>query len=228
MTNTSLPTPSPVSNSKRNRRSLLSILAMIIAGVLIVVFVAIQLIPVNRVNPPVTSTIKWDSPQTEALAKRACMDCHSNETVWPWYSYVAPASWLIYYDVQRGRRQLNLDSLAAGIGESRGGNNAQSNDLAYRLGQYLAEGGQQRGPGGEGDFPRQGGGNANGQGFQPPAGEFRGGFNIADRLAEQIQQNRMPPANYLLIHANAKLTDAEKQQLIQGLQKTFGQASTTP
>ena len=65
---------------------------LVILGMLVVAFIAIQLIPASRTNPPVTTSLKWDSPQTEALARRACMDCHSNETVWPWYSYVAPAS----------------------------------------------------------------------------------------------------------------------------------------
>jgi len=39
---------------------------------------------------------------------RACMDCHSNQTVWPWYSYVAPMSWLVERDVRRGREEMNL------------------------------------------------------------------------------------------------------------------------
>ena len=50
----------------------------------------------------------WDSPQTRALAKRACFDCHSNATVWPWYSHIAPVSWLVQKDVNGGRRHLNF------------------------------------------------------------------------------------------------------------------------
>jgi hypothetical protein len=46
--------------------------------------------------------------QTRDLAKRACFDCHSNETVWPWYSNIAPVSWLVYHDVEEGRNQFNL------------------------------------------------------------------------------------------------------------------------
>ncbi len=42
------------------------------------------------------------------LLERACMDCHSNQTVWPWYSYVAPMSWLVEKDVQRGRERVNF------------------------------------------------------------------------------------------------------------------------
>jgi hypothetical protein len=45
---------------------------------------------------------------TRALAVRACYDCHSNETVWPWYSFVAPVSWLAQRDVDEGRRKLNF------------------------------------------------------------------------------------------------------------------------
>jgi hypothetical protein len=77
---------------------------------LVVVGLLIQLIPLpGRGNkPPVLSEPAWDSPQTRALAKRACFDCHSNETVWPWYSYVAPVSWLVYNDTMQGRSRLNF------------------------------------------------------------------------------------------------------------------------
>ena len=70
----------------------------------------IQLIPWpgRGNNPPVVAEPKWDSPQTAALVKRACYDCHSNETVWPWYSYVAPVSWLVYNDTMEGRSRLNF------------------------------------------------------------------------------------------------------------------------
>jgi hypothetical protein len=74
--------------------------------------VVIQLIPVWlwQSNPAPQSQPKWDSTQTQALAQRACFDCHSNQTTWPWYSYVAPASWLITRDVISGRRELNFDN----------------------------------------------------------------------------------------------------------------------
>jgi hypothetical protein len=70
----------------------------------------IQLVPFgwNHTNPPVVSEPNWDSPQTRALAKRACFDCHSNESVWPWYSNIAPVRWLVYNDVVQGRRRLNF------------------------------------------------------------------------------------------------------------------------
>jgi hypothetical protein len=59
-------------------------------------------------NPPVLQTIPWDSPETEHLVRTACFDCHSNETVWPWYSYIAPGSWLVLRDVNQGRDGMNF------------------------------------------------------------------------------------------------------------------------
>ncbi len=81
---------------------------LIFLGILVVSFAAIQLIPVSRTNPPVTSEPNWDSPETRALAQRACFDCHSNETQWPWYAYVAPVSWLVARDTVEGREELNF------------------------------------------------------------------------------------------------------------------------
>ncbi len=77
----------------------------------LVLFGLAQLVPVTRTNPPVVTQVTWDSPETEALFKRACADCHSNETVWPWYSYVAPVSWLVAHDVDEGRASLNISEL---------------------------------------------------------------------------------------------------------------------
>ena len=73
-------------------------------------FVLIQAVPYGRShsNPPVTREPRWDSPQTRALAVRACFDCHSNLTKWPWYSNVAPVSWLLQRDVDGGRSQFNF------------------------------------------------------------------------------------------------------------------------
>jgi mono/diheme cytochrome c family protein len=73
-------------------------------------FVAIQFVPYGRdhSNPPVTGEPNWDSAETRALAARACFDCHSNETTWPWYSKLAPVSWLVQADVDGGRETLNF------------------------------------------------------------------------------------------------------------------------
>ncbi len=77
---------------------------------LVVAFVAIQLVPYGRehTNPPVQAEPSWNAPRTRELAARACFDCHSNESRWPWYSNVAPASWLVQRDVDEGREQLNF------------------------------------------------------------------------------------------------------------------------
>ena len=52
-------------------------------------------------------------PQVAATFSRACNDCHSNNTVWPWYSNVAPASWLVASDVNEGRQELNFSRWGA-------------------------------------------------------------------------------------------------------------------
>jgi hypothetical protein len=74
------------------------------------VLVVIQLVPYGRshTNPPVTAEPTWDRPETRDLARRACFDCHSNETSWPWYANIAPASWLAQRHVTEGRRALNF------------------------------------------------------------------------------------------------------------------------
>jgi hypothetical protein len=129
-----------------------------------IAFVGIQFVPYghNHVNPPVTQGPKWDSPQTEALMRAACMDCHSNETVWPWYSNVAPVSWLVQRDVEKGRASLNISELDQGTPD-------------------------------------------------------------ADDMVRNIQRGKMPPLQYFPTHPEANLTAAQKQQLISGIQKTFGQ-----
>jgi len=135
---------------------------LVIAGVLIGLFVCIQLIPVwlLQTNPPVAQEPAWDSPQTRALAQRACFDCHSNETVWPLYSRIAPASWLVTFDVVRARDQMNFSEW-----------NRRNED--------------------------------------------------AGDIARVITRGEMPPANYLMMHPSARLTDAEKQQLIAGLEASL-------
>lgn len=75
---------------------------------LVGLLILIQLIPITHDNPTVTQEIQWNSPETQTLAQDACFDCHSNETVWPWYSYVAPISWRVAGHVQEGRQRLNF------------------------------------------------------------------------------------------------------------------------
>jgi Haem-binding domain len=80
-----------------------------VAG-LAVLFVLIQAVPFGRAhtNPPVTQEPAWDSAQTRAFAVDACFDCHSNLTKWPWYTNIAPVSWLVENDVDGGRETLNF------------------------------------------------------------------------------------------------------------------------
>jgi len=138
------------------RKVLLSAFVLLVGG-----FLLIQLLPYgrNHSNPPVINEPAWDSSQTKELAVRACYDCHSNETVWPWYSNVAPVSWLVQHDVDEGRQYLNFSEWGSGRGEGEEG----------------------------------------------------------DEMAEVIYEGEMPPPYYLLTHPEARLTDAEKQSLANGL-----------
>jgi hypothetical protein len=89
-----------------SKKKIVMILLAAAAGI----FILIQLIPFghNRTNPPVVSEPNWSSPQARALVKEHCFQCHSNETEWTWYSNIAPGSWLIAYDVVRGRHKFNF------------------------------------------------------------------------------------------------------------------------
>ena len=82
-------------------------LVIIVATILC--FGIIQLIPINRTNPAVVEDITAP-PHIKSILKRACYDCHSHETVWPWYSSIAPVSWLLAWDVSEGREELNFST----------------------------------------------------------------------------------------------------------------------
>ncbi len=75
--------------------------------ILAVLLLAIQLVPVARTNPPVTSEIHAPVPVMTIL-RAACYDCHSNLTRWPWYSHMAPISWWLVDHVDEGRKDLNF------------------------------------------------------------------------------------------------------------------------
>jgi hypothetical protein len=75
--------------------------------VLIVVLIVIQFVPIERTNPPVESDVAVPA-ELKTVFQRTCYNCHSNETTWPWYSRVAPVSFLIASDVKEGRRQVNF------------------------------------------------------------------------------------------------------------------------
>ncbi len=81
-------------------------LSKIIIG-LFVILIAIQFVPVNKTNPPVSQDFQTD-PSVKKLFKRACYDCHSNETRWPWYSHFAPVSWYVADDVKDARSHYNF------------------------------------------------------------------------------------------------------------------------
>jgi len=85
---------------KKKSKTLLYVLISIIL---------IQFIPINRNNPPVDNNLVISTPKdVEVILKNSCYDCHSNETVWPVYSYIAPISWLVAKDVKNGREELNF------------------------------------------------------------------------------------------------------------------------
>lgn len=88
------------------RRSWLWRVLLIVAAVLVLA----QAVPYghDHVNPPVRRDAPWPTVEARELAVRACYGCHSNATIWPWYSHVAPVSWLVAADVDEGREHLNF------------------------------------------------------------------------------------------------------------------------
>ncbi len=91
-------------NARRTGKiRMIFIITMILLGL-------IQFWPYGRDhdNPPVTGEPAWKDTATRERFYRSCGDCHSNQSVWPWYSHVAPASWLVQYDVRKGRSKVNV------------------------------------------------------------------------------------------------------------------------
>jgi len=76
----------------------------------VIIGLVIQIVPYGRdhTNPKTVQEVKWNSPETRALAVNACFACHSNLTKWPWYTNIAPISWLTTRDVEDGRATLNF------------------------------------------------------------------------------------------------------------------------
>jgi len=98
------PGPGTDDARKRPRRVLRwTLLAILLACI------AIQFVPVDRSNPPVRADLAEDG-ELEATLRQSCYDCHSNETTWPWYAYVAPVSWYVAHDVEEGREHLNFSN----------------------------------------------------------------------------------------------------------------------
>lgn len=132
----------------------------------VALFVLVQAIPYghDRTNPPVVSEPMWDSTATRELVKRGCFDCHSNETRWPWYSKIAPSSWLVHYDVVTARSKLNFSDWQDGILP--------------------------------GENPKL--------------------------IARLVLEKRMPPSRYLIAHPEARLSDSDRQRLVEGIRRTLG------
>lgn len=75
----------------------------------IVPLLLIQFITVEKKNPPIDSSLELSAPpEVMSILKNSCYDCHSNETKWPFYSSIAPVSWLVARDVEFGRDDLNF------------------------------------------------------------------------------------------------------------------------
>jgi hypothetical protein len=126
-------------------------------------FAAIQLVPYGRdhENPSVRKEPAWDAPRTRELAARACFDCHSHETRWPWYTHVAPMSWFVAHHVDEGREHLNFST------------------------------------------------------WDRPSKD-------ADECAEAVREGWMPLESYLWAHPEARLSEAEKAELVAGFTRMFG------
>ena len=90
---------------RRTLKPLMVVLALIVS-----VFAVMQAVPYGRAhsNPPASVEPLWDSPRTRELAVRACFDCHSNDTNWPWYAKLAPLSWAVQLDVEAARRVVTF------------------------------------------------------------------------------------------------------------------------
>ena len=82
---------------------------IIIPTVIIAILLLSQLIPVTRSNPPVNGEI-LTPVEISGILRKSCYDCHSHQTKWPWYSKIAPVSWLVIHDVEEGRDHLNFST----------------------------------------------------------------------------------------------------------------------
>lgn len=94
----------------------------------IVLIALVQFIPVQHSNPKAADPVVFADPNAEAIAKRSCYDCHSNQTTWPWYSYVAPFSWYTINHVEEGRSRLNFSDVAATLAQPQRGEGGESGE----------------------------------------------------------------------------------------------------
>lgn len=102
-------------NSGIKRAVKLAVLGAVVVGV------GIQFIPVKGVGTNPSERFQVDAPpEVTAILRRACFDCHTNETRWPLYSRLAPGSWLMARDVHKGRTHLNFSEWRGVDEEERG------------------------------------------------------------------------------------------------------------
>ncbi len=124
----------------------------------IVILVALQFKTVDRSNPLIQSDI-GTSAEIKEILRRACYDCHSNETKWPWYSYVAPMSWFVAGHVDDARGHLNYSEW--------------------------------------------------------PAFDLEEQEHLFEEMWEMLSEGEMPLKSYTLIHRDARLTDGERDVLLE-------------
>ncbi len=122
---------------------------------IVVLFGVAQLVPVDRSNPPVVREAPI-TPEVRPVFEKACFDCHSHATRWPWYASVAPVSWLVAYDVSHGREELNFSR-----------------------------------------WPKR----------------TKTQLHKLEEMLELVNEDEMPLWYYLPLHPEAKLTDADKQEI---------------
>lgn len=131
------------------------------AGVIAVaVFIAIQFIPfpIDPVTEDPSAAIQVSQPVGEIM-KKACFDCHSNQTRLPWYGKVAPMSWLVVHDINDARKHLNFSLWAR-----------------YPADKKLKK---------------------------------------LKEVVEEVEEGEMPLASYRLLHSEARLTDSERNQIVE-------------
>jgi hypothetical protein len=94
--------------SQRNWRKIIRNTAIVLV-ILFVLVEGLSYLLIDKSNPKILSEPNWAaSPETKTIVQGACFDCHSYETVWPWYSNIAPVSWLVWNDVHNGRKAMNF------------------------------------------------------------------------------------------------------------------------
>ncbi len=147
------------------------------AAAIVAILAAIQFVGPEKTNPPVDAaqTIQANTqmtPEVAAIINRACRDCHSHQTQWPWYSHLAPVSWFLIDHVNHGRSHLNL-----------------SEWTSYE--------------------PKKVG-------------------KLLEEMREEVEKDAMPLKSYLLLHAEARLSEAEVKALAEWTKAERRRLAETP